>query len=161
LTSEYKCDDTCNVVQEGDKLSTIWADLPQGIQARIDKYPFIQKPLDGFGPLLSGRIKKLETSNMVTFGTMLCLPGRVMHCAPEVTQKTQLRAFMFFTATPNEDQENTCSSETQYCRTTIIQDIIVYAWPLLSPTEKQYMVTKWTEVGLSVDRHHKSQLATS
>jgi hypothetical protein len=48
LTSEYKCDDTCNVVQEGDKLSTIWADLPPGIQARIDKYPHLQKLLDEF-----------------------------------------------------------------------------------------------------------------
>jgi hypothetical protein len=151
LTSEYKCDDTCNVVQEGDKLSTIWEDLPPGIQAVIDGYPFIQKLLDGFGPLLSGRIEKMETSNMVPFGTMLCLPGRVMHCAPEVTQKTQLRAVMFFTATPNEDQENAYSSETQYCRTTIIQDILVYTWPYIGTREKQYMLTKWTEVGLSVD----------
>jgi hypothetical protein len=58
LTLEYKCDDTCNVVQEGDKLSTIWEDLPPGIQAVINEFPFIQKLLDGFGPLLSGRIKK-------------------------------------------------------------------------------------------------------
>jgi hypothetical protein len=74
-----------------------------------------------------------------------------MHCAPEVTQITQLQAVMFFMATANEDQENTYSLDTQYCRTTIIQDIHVYAWPFISPSEKQYMLTKWAEVGLSVD----------
>jgi hypothetical protein len=56
---------------------------------------------------------------------------------------------MFFTATPINAQEY--NSETQYCRSTIIHDILVDSWIKLSPNEKEYMLTKWTEVGLRYD----------
>ena len=92
----------------------------------------------------------------VLFGTMLHLPGRVMHCGPAVTNKCKLRAVLFFTATPIVAQAY--DSETQYCQTTIIHDILLHSWPYLSSTEREYMLTKWTEVGLRYDSNEAVEM---
>jgi hypothetical protein len=150
LTWEYKCGDPNFVVGEGANLSQYWSDLPQGLQEKLDENEVVQKLLDGFGPLLSPKIERVTNSGAkVPFGTMLSLPGRVMHCGPSVTQKGTLRAVMFFTATPINAQEY--DSETQYCRSTIIHDFLVNSWINLTSNEKEYMLTKWTEVGLRYD----------
>ena len=151
LTSEYGCLDFNNLVQKGYNLTQIWDDLPEGLQDKLERFEEIQPLLDGYGPLLSHKIKKINVKTMWTFGTMLRLPGRVMHCGPAVTEQDQLRAVLFFTATPNEDTAKAYDSERQYCRTTIICDILMYSWLTLEPTEKEYMLSKWAEVGLSED----------
>jgi hypothetical protein len=58
---------------------------------------------------------------------------------------------MFFTATPIEERGQAYDSDTQYCRSTLIHDFLYHSWPELSRTEKKYMLTKWTEVGLRKD----------
>jgi hypothetical protein len=58
---------------------------------------------------------------------------------------------MFFTATPIEERGKAYDSDTQYCRSTLIHDFLYHSWPELSGTEKKYMLTKWTEVGLRKD----------
>ena len=121
------------------------------MQDKLDRFEEIQPLLDGYGPLLSHNIEKINTKTMVTFGTMLRLPGRVMHGGPAVTKQAQLRAVLFFTATPKEDTAQAYNSETQYCCTTIIYDILFYSWLTLEPSEKEYMLSKWVEVGLSKD----------
>ena len=89
----------------------------------------------------------------VTFGNMLCLPGRVMHCGPGVMKEKSpiMRAVRFFTATPVDAKEQAYDSETQYCRSTLIHDILVHSWTALDTKEKQYMLRKWTMVGLKMD----------
>jgi hypothetical protein len=79
------------------------------------------------------------------------LPGGIMHCGPAVKSKVKLRAVMFFTATPIEERGQVYNSDTQYGRSTLIYDILYHSWPDLSPAEKKYMLTKWTEVGLRND----------
>jgi hypothetical protein len=152
LTTEYMCVDSHNAGEEGDNLSKLWKDMPAGLQAKLDKIEDIQPLLDGFGPLLSPEIKKVGQENsVVTFGDLLRLPGRVMHCGPKVTENEKLRAVLFFTATPNQDLDLSYDSETQYCRSTIIHDILLHSWPYLTPEEKQYILIKWVKVGLSQD----------
>ena len=61
---------------------------------------------------------------------------------------------MFFTAMPAMPNEHTAmayDSDTQYCRSTIIHDILFHTWPSLSPEEKEYMLKKWIKVGLCMD----------
>ena len=91
--------------------------MPPGMQAKLDDFPDVQKLLDGFGPLLSPTIKKTGdeggTPAMVPFGTMLCLPGRVMHGGPEVGEKDMLRAVIFFTATPTDKAAIAYNADTQ------------------------------------------------
>jgi hypothetical protein len=72
-----------------------------------------------------------------------------MHCGPTVTGTDKLRAVLFFTATPIAEQAY--DSETQYCRSTLIHDILMHSWSSLSAPEKEYMLTKWTNVGLRYD----------
>ena len=159
LTSEFRCVDREFKHMTGDDLSTLWLDLPKGLQVKLDQFPEVQKLLDGFGPLLSPpSIKKVgQETDMVSFGTIISLPGRVMHCGPKVTKqnketKTNLvRSILFFTGTPNDEVGSAYDSDTQYCRSTIIHDILLFSWPLLTKKEKKYMLTKWVEVGLSND----------
>ena len=95
---------------------------------------------------------------MVPFETVLCLPGRVMHCGLKMTAKDKLRAVIFFTATPKTDIALAYNSDTQYCRSTIFHDILVHSWLALNSTMKAYMLTKWTEVGLRHDSHDAIEL---
>lgn len=151
LTSEFGCVFSSNLVQKGYTLTQIWDDLPAGLQEKLDMFKEIQPLLDGYGPLLSQNIEQMNVKYTVPFGTILRLPGRVMHCGPEVTDPSELRAVLFFTATPKEDSAMAYNPEKQYCRTTIIADILYYSWLSLEPKEKQYMLSKWAEVGLSED----------
>ena len=88
---------------------------------------------------------------MVPFGTVICLPGKVMHCGPKVTTKDKLRAVMFFTATPKTDIALAYNSDAQYCRSTLFHDILLHSWVALNSTMKANMLTKWAEVGLRHD----------
>ena len=156
LTSEYQCGDSEFSFEKGDNLTKLWTDLPSGMQTKLDDFPVVQKLLDGFGPLLSPSIKKTVAEGemptmVVPFGTMLCLPGKVMHCGPKAREDKTVRAVMFFMATPNEHAAMAYDSETQYCRSTIIHDILFHTWPSLNPTEKEYMLKKWIKVGLFMD----------
>jgi hypothetical protein len=156
LTLEYECGEEnfppCGI---GDKLMSFWGDLSPGLQAKLDKLPVsIQPLLDGYGPLLSPSIKKTgrKKPTIVPFGTMLCLPGRIMHCGPAVTEPNKVRQVIFFTGTPEEDKAKAYNTETQYCRSTLIHDILLGSWPFLDASEKEYMLGKWAKVGLRVDR---------
>ena len=95
LTSEYQCGDTDNVIVKGVTLSEIWNDLPPVLKEKLDKIEEIQTLIDGYGPLLSTSIQKVNTRTMVTFGAMLRLRGRVMHCGPAVTKKKWLEQSWF------------------------------------------------------------------
>ena len=153
LTWEYKCGDKDFVVEQGANLEQFRGDMLRTLQEKLDKIPVIQALLDGFGPLLSPKIQRVKKRGTktaeVVFGTVLRLPGKVMHCGPAVTHTSRLRAVLFFTATPIA--EPAYDSETQYCQSTIIHDILLHSWHTLSSTERQYMLTKWTNVGLRND----------
>ena len=159
LTYEYECKNAELPLQKGDKLTKLWKDLPPGLQNTLDKIKEVQELIDDFGPLLSPAVQKVgKKLEMVPFGTIVCLPGRIMHCGPKVTTKNQLRAVMFFTATPNTDIALAYNSETQYCRSTIFHDILLHSWLKLNSTMKAYMLSKWTEVGLRHDSQDAIEL---
>ena len=152
LTLEYTSEGSQDTVEQGEKLSKVWKHMPIGMNAKLDKMPEIQELIDGFGSLLSSSIKKVdEKASMVTFGDMLTLPGRVMHCAPSVMEEKQLRSVLFLTATHETQLASAYDSETQYCRSTIIHDILFHSWPSLNPKEKCYILAKWVQVALRQD----------
>jgi hypothetical protein len=152
LTSEYKSGDPNFIVEKGDKLSMIWNDMPASLKDKMDGIPIIQELIDDFGPLLSPSIQKVgKKSKKVPFGTVICLPGRVLHCGPKVEEVNKVRAVLFFTATPIADLALAYDSEIQYCRSSLIHDFLLHSWPTLLPTEKVYFLNKWKTVGLSHD----------
>ena len=152
LTVEYKSVGNDPPYEIGTKLSVIWQDMAPKMKKKMDSSPAIQKLLDGFGMLLSPTIERVEDKPpKVNFGDMLLLPGRVMHCGPAVTGKKLLRSVLFFTATPPQDTALAYNSETQYCRSTLIHDILLHSWPLLNSKEKKYLLTKWKTIGLCHD----------
>jgi hypothetical protein len=155
LTTEYKCGDSTFSFEEGENLTKLWTDLPSGMQRKLDTIPEVQQLLDGFGSLLSPSIMTTvtdaENPTMVPFGTMIGLRGRVMHGGPKVSEDNLVRVVLFFTATPVEDTAIAYNTDTQYCRSTIIHDILYHTWPSLSPSEKDFFLRKWIKVGLCED----------
>ena len=149
MTSEYE--PTGQEMELGAKLSVVWKNMPPNLADKLSEIPNVQKLLDGYGPLLSTPLKKInidsKKNGKLPIGTLLCLPGRVPHCGPEV--ETGFRAVLFFTATPVGMEEY--DVDKQYCRTTLVSDILSHSWTSLNKEEREYMLMQWYNVGLSQD----------
>lgn len=149
MTSEY----APNVpeMEFGAKLSVVWKDMQADLADKLSNIPEVQKLLDGYGPLLSTPLKKVnidaKRNGKFPIGTLLCLPGGVPHCGPKVG--TGFRAVLFFTATPAGMKKY--DVDRQYCRTTLVSDILSHSWISLNKEEREYMLTQWYNVGLSQD----------
>ena len=122
--------------------------------------------LQGFGRLLSVTDKDSsqdEEAPPLPLGTLLSLPGEVVHAGPGADG---LRAILFFTGTPNG--ESPYSSDIQHSRTTLLGEIITLTWMDLQRKQdyagnRRYLLTKWNEIGLekdnfAVDNMHHSHL---
>jgi hypothetical protein len=96
LTSEFMCDDERFVVDEGSNLQTYWHNMPVvGLQQKLDRIQDIQGLVNGYGALLAPSIKRVgwtkgKPPKVVDFGTILMLPGKIMHCGPAVRSKEKL-----------------------------------------------------------------------
>jgi len=150
MTSEYTPEG--RIMEKGDNLSAVWDNMPHNLAGKLSAIEDVQKLLDGYGPLLSTKLKKANKdgqSAKLPIGTVLCLPGRVPHCGPEVQWPQSFRAVLFFTATPVGSAEY--NVDVQYCRTTLVSDIILHSWTRLLIAEREYMLTKLYDVGLTND----------
>jgi len=150
MTSEYTPEG--RIMEKGDNLSAVWDNMPHNLAGKLSAIEDVQKLLDGYGPLLSTKLKKANKdgqSAKLPIGTVLCLPGRVPHCGPEVQWAQSFRAVLFFTATPVGSAEY--NVDVQYCRTTLVSDIILHSWTRLLIAEREYMLTKLYDVGLTND----------
>jgi hypothetical protein len=133
-------------------LSQIWNDLPTGLVAKFYKEEGIPELVESFGGLLCSELNQVNKQNAINkmpVGTLLCMPGRVPHCGPKVVGKNSLRAVLFFTATPKDD--SAYNPEIQFCRTTLVAEFMIVAWPKLTPQERTYMLYKWKSIGLDND----------
>jgi hypothetical protein len=149
LTCEYT--DVMPLVVDEDVplLSQIWNDLPTGLATKLYKEEGIPELVECFGGLSCSQLNQVNKQNAINkmpVGTLLCTPGRVPHCGPQVTGKNSLRAVLFFTATPKDD--TAYNPETQYCRTTLVAEFLIATWPVLTPDERTYMLYKWKTIGL-------------
>ena len=129
----------------------MWTDVPEPLTILLNNQPYTKKLLQGFGSLLS--VLKTESANLLPLpiGTLLSLPGKVVHAGPS---SDKLRAVLFFTGTPSGDTPY--SSDIQHTRTTLISEIIMHTWiPLQSnpdfAAQRKYLLRKWSEVGLEND----------
>jgi hypothetical protein len=152
LTCEYT-DVVPLVINEAvPLLSQIWNDLPTGLANKLYKKKGIPQLVESFGGLLCSklyRVNKQTADNKLPLGTLLCTPGKVPHCGPQVSGKNSLRAVLFFTATPKDD--TAYNPETQYCRTTLVAEFLIATWPHLTHDERTYMLYKWKTIGLDND----------
>jgi hypothetical protein len=153
LTSEYT--DVMPLVIDEDVplLSQIWNDLPKGLVDKLYGEDGVPELVKSFGGLLCSKLKRVNAQNFdnkLPLGSLLCLPGRVPHCGPQVTGKNSLRAVLFFTATPKDDSA-VYNPETQFCRTTLVAEFLIATWVDLTPDERTYMLYKWKTIGLDND----------
>ena len=150
MTSEYSPEG--RIMEKGDNLSAVWDNMPHNLAEKLSDIEDVQKLLDGYGPLLSSKLRKANKDTKTAkppIGTVLCLPGRVPHCGPEVQLAQSFRAVLFFTATPVGSAEY--DVDVQYCRTTLVSDIILHSWTRLQFAEREYMLTRLYDVGLMND----------
>ena len=134
-------------------LRDVWSDVPTPLANFLQKQPETKALLHGFGRLLSVSADNtdVDESPPLPLGTLLSLPGEVVHAGPGAES---LRAVMFFTGTPTGEAPYT--SEIQHTRTTLIGEIIMYSWiPLQQKPDyaknRSYLLRKWIEIGLDKD----------
>ena len=150
LTSEYSCLQPLDGDGNELLLSKLWNDIPNDLATKLNGSKAVVELVENFGSLLSADLKREDTNNVnnkLPLGTLLCLPGRVPHCGPQVIGKASLRAVLFFTATPKDDTA-VYNPEVQYCRTTLVAEFLIHTWPQLTPDEREYMLSKWKTIGL-------------
>jgi hypothetical protein len=150
LTSEYT--DVMPLVIDEDVplLLQIWNDLPTSLVDKLYGEDGVPELVKSFGGLLCSKLKRVNEQNLnnkLPLGLLLCLPGRVPHCGPQVAGKNSLRSVLFFTATPKDDSA-VYNPETQFCRTTLVAEFLIATWPDLTPDERTYMLYKWKTIGL-------------
>ena len=145
-------------------LLDIWSDIPKQLARFLAKDEDSKRLLKGFGRLLSVKDDSSEEkSPALPLGTLLSLPGEVVHAGPGAEG---LRAILFFTGTPNG--ETPYSSEIQHSRTTLLGEIIMLTWMDLQRMQdyarnRKYLLRKWNEIGLvrdnfALDNMHHSHL---
>lgn len=149
----------CNVID-------IWSDVPRQLARFLAKDEDSKRLLKGFGRLLSVKDDSSEEkSPALPLGTLLSLPGEVVHAGPGAEG---LRAILFFTGTPYG--ETPYSSEIQHSRTTLLGEIIMLTWMDLQSKpdyaeNRKYLLMKWNEIGLEKDNfaldnmHHSHLIA--
>jgi hypothetical protein len=153
LTAEYT--NVLPSISAGDAplLSQLWNDLPRGLADKLYGLDGVPELVEIFGGLLCAKLKRVNAQNVnnkLPLGTLLCLPGRVPHCGPQVIGKSSLRAVLFFTATQKDDSA-VCNPEIQFCRTTLVAEFLIPTWPHLTPDERKYMLYQLKIIGLDND----------
>ena len=134
----------CNLVD-------VWHDVPKPLASFLARHQDAKLLLKGFGRLLSINSESGKENPPLPLGTLLSLPGEVVHAGPR-TQS--LRAILFFTGTPHG--EIPYSSEVQHTRTTLLGEIIMLTWMELQEEpdyakHRTYLLMKWNEIGLAND----------
>ena len=154
MTSEYMAEGRS--LQPGENLSAVWDDITPELAEMLSETVNVQPLLDKYGHLLchTGELVQANSAKDVDLpiGTLLCLPGAVPHCGPAVDgTETSVRAILFFTATPEEDDEY--DPEIQYSRSSLISDIMRNSWTKMDQKEREYMLNRWYDDGLVHDSY--------
>jgi hypothetical protein len=140
--------------RDGLDLRTVWDSIPEMLAVKIRDHPDCQFLLKSYGVLLSKCVKvpfvasKGGSKKGMPLGSLLSLPGGVPHAGPATTGQG-VRAILFFTGAPSDSPGY--DVESQYCRTTLIGDIIMHAWFSMTAKEREYLLTRWFEAGISKD----------
>ena len=88
--------------------------------------------------------KRCGKTQLLPAGTLLSLPGGVAHAGPA---GDGFRAVLFFSSSPKGMKEY--NPDVQYCKTTIVSDIILYTWESLDSVDREYLLKKWADECLS------------
>ena len=157
-TYEYKAEDP--VMKQFDPLSTIWKDMPIGLNDLLLANEATRKEVDSYGSLLSTHVRvgmggedlqqvdeDDEEDDLFPVGTLMSMPGRVAHGGPKATR---FRAVLFFTGAP--DEEECYDADKQANRTTLIGNMLYESFVVMSHEQRVYLLDKWYTEGLSKDR---------
>jgi hypothetical protein len=133
-------------------LANIWSDIPKPLSRLIANDKDTKPLLKGFGRLLSIKEDNCEEDPALPLGTLLSLPSGVVHAGPS---SDKMRAVLFFSGTPKNQQPY--NTEVQHNRTTLLGSIIMFIWVDLQKLNnfaeyRQYLLTKWSEIGLANDK---------
>jgi hypothetical protein len=147
-TLEFKA--TGAVIGPGNDLGKVWKAMPEELAVKIKQNRDCQGLLEAHGCLLSKcvSVQSNHVPNCLPLGSLLSLPGGVPHAGP-ASPSSCVRAVLFFTGAPIDAPGY--NVDYQYCRTTLIGDIIMYTWLDMTAPEREYMLTRWLEEGLSKD----------
>jgi hypothetical protein len=112
--------------------------------------PVCQELINKFGlVLMRPHYRDGPHDTLLPKGSIMSLPSREIHCGP---QSTLPRAVMFFTGHPKNGGSQ-YDDDVQYCGTSLIGDLLVHSWLLLSCEQRKYMLTRWYDLGLSRDEY--------
>lgn len=131
-------------------LGQVWPFVPDGLQEKLKNIEETRVLLLQYGGLLSPEyrlVNKDTSKNLLPIGSTITMPGGVIHCGPA---SVGIRAILFFTATPVNDEEH-YNPDNQYTRSTLIAEFLVHAWTTLDVEERTYLLWVWWQLGLSLD----------
>jgi hypothetical protein len=148
-----------------ENLKRAWPDLPASIATAMEQRLDVIDLLDQFGdllcptitqvPLVESTSSELGRIESVAVGTVLSLPGSVMHAGPP---SSDFRAIMFFSAWPSDGNQSvdnkdnvSCAvppynPDTQYFKPLVISALIILLWEdVMQHNENndgEYLLTK-------------------
>ena len=115
-------------LREGEvNIRTVWPDMSKSLETAIQEDIGLPKLIREFGkllfPLVCVNKWRRGQTQLLPAGTLLSLPGGVAHAGPA---GDGFRAVLFFSSSPKGMEEY--NPDVQYCKTTIVSDIILYTW---------------------------------
>lgn len=152
-TLVYETDYTIRTV---DDLQKAWPDLPDSIATAMHHNQQTSALLHQFGDLLCPNIQPVvvpphhhnpcnttttttTTTSLLSTGTVLSLPGSVIHAGPACSS---FRAVLFFTSWPKGSPAAPYHPDTQYFAPLLCADIVTLLWDELSTVDRVYLLTQ-------------------
>ena len=122
--------------------------MSKSLETAIQEDIGLPKLINEFGkllfPVVCVNTKRRGKTKLLPAGTLLSLPGGIAHAGPA---GDGFRAVLFFSSSPPGMEEY--DPDVQYCKTTIVSDIILYTWGSLDSADRQYLLKKWADECLS------------
>ena len=115
-------------LREGEvNIRTVWPDMSKSLEAAIQVDIGLPDLINKFGKLLFPVVCVNKTrhckTKLLSAGALLSLHGGIAVAGPA---GEGVRAVLFFSSSPPGMEEY--DPDVQYCKTTIVSDIIMYTW---------------------------------
>ena len=122
-------------LREGEvNIRTVWPDMSKSLETATQEDTGLPKLINEFGkllfPVVCVNTKRRGKTKLLPAGTLLSLPGGIAHAGPA---GDGFRAVLFFSSSPPGMEEY--DPDVQYCKTTIVSDIILYTWESLDSVD--------------------------
>jgi hypothetical protein len=130
-------------VQTVDDIRRAWPDLPDTVAAAMANDTQASAMIRQFGNLLCPVVQQVESlpaDQVMSTGTLLSLPGSIIHAGPA---SHSFRAVLFFSAWPAASAVPQYNPDTQYFASLLCSDLVSVLWRTLAgPADRKYLLTK-------------------